>query len=96
MSKQDKADTKIGSGHLRGMAKQGLAELRAAMYPGSNVAQPTEYGVFGKETPGEVAMQREELNSDQEPGSVLGKRMKAAEAKRDAKGHSKTREQERD
>jgi len=82
------------------MAKQGLAELRAAMYPNSNVAQPTEYGVFGKETPGEVHESREGLDADQEPGSVLGERMKTAEAKRDAKADKarddKPREQERD
>jgi hypothetical protein len=75
---------KIGDGHVRGMAKQGLEELRAALYPGSNIAQPTGYGIFGKETPGEVAMQRDGPEADQE-GGVLGERFKAAEAKRDGK-----------
>ena len=46
---------KIGSGHAKAMFRQGLAELRGALYADSNVAQPTEYGVYGKETPSEVA-----------------------------------------
>ena len=101
MSQQDQADTKIGSGHARGMLKQGLSELRAAFYPGSNIAQPPEYGIFGKETPGEVSSSREALGPDEEP-SVLGEREQAAEAKRDEQAKSehdksdKGREQERD
>jgi hypothetical protein len=90
MKSQEKVDTKIGSGHVRAMAKQGLEELRAALYPGSNIAQPTGYGVFGKETPGEVAQQRENLDADQEPKSVLGERLEAAEAKRDAQEKGNT------
>lgn len=52
MSKED--TSKIGSRHVSAMARQGLAELRATVYTDSNIAQPTEYGIFGKETPGEV------------------------------------------
>jgi hypothetical protein len=84
VGRQEKVSGKIGDGHLRAMAKQGLEEIRAALYPGSNVAQPTGYGVFGKETPGEVAMQREGPDADQEPKSVIGERLEAAESKRDA------------
>lgn len=80
---RDNGQDKIGSGHVRAMGKLGLAELRGALYPNSNVAQPTEYGVFGKETPGEVAQSREGLDANQEPLSVLAERMKAAEAARD-------------
>lgn len=76
---------KIGDGHVRAMAKQGLEELRAVLYPGSNIAQPTGYGIFGKETPGEVAMQRDGPEADQEGGSVLGERFKVAEARREGK-----------
>jgi len=95
LGRQEKATGKIGDGHLRAMAKQGLEELRAALYPGSNIAQPTGYGVFGKETPGEVAMQREGPDADQEPKSVVGERLEAVDARWDAqeKGKAdKTRE----
>jgi hypothetical protein len=90
-------NTKIGSGHFRGMMKQGLAELRAAMYPESNVAQPTELGIFGRETPGEVAMSREGLDAEQEPRSALDERLAAADARREvgAERGEKGREPER-
>jgi len=41
------------------MFRQGLRELRAILFPESNVAQPTEYGIFGTQTPGEVAEGRQ-------------------------------------
>lgn len=44
--------------HGNAMARQGVAELRAAFYPESNIAQPTDYGMWGKSTPGETADQR--------------------------------------
>jgi hypothetical protein len=54
---------KWGQTHLGGMARQGLAELRAGFYPDSNVAQPTDYGIYGRATPGETAdLRREEPN----------------------------------
>jgi hypothetical protein len=37
------------------MGRQGLRELRSALYPGSNVAGPAELGIYGTATPGEVA-----------------------------------------
>lgn len=50
-----------GQTHLGGMARQGLAELRGAFYAESNVAQPTDYGIYGRATPGETAdLRREE------------------------------------
>lgn len=57
MAKTD-AKPKIGSETLGAMARQGLRELRAAMYPDSNVAQQPEMGVYGTKTPGEVASDR--------------------------------------
>ncbi len=81
MAGQDKE--KIGSGHVRAMAKLGLAEIRGALYPGSNVAQPTEYGVFGKETPGEVSQMRDTDKGHDEEPSILAEKQRAAEAKRD-------------
>ncbi len=60
--------SKIGTGHFEAMGRQGLRELRAAMYTGSNVSQTAEYGVFGTRTPGEVAEARrgETLDLEQE------------------------------
>lgn len=83
MAGQEKGKDKIGSGHMRAMGKLGLAELRGAFYPGSNVAQPTEYGVFGKETPGEVSQMRDADKARDEEPSILAEKQKAAEAKRD-------------
>jgi hypothetical protein len=94
MKHEESGKDKIGSGHARAMAKLGLAELRGAFYPSSNVAQPTEYGIFGKETPGEVAQLREP-GPDEEP-SVLGERLKAAEIKRDIAVKGPAKENARD
>jgi hypothetical protein len=49
---------KIGAGHAEGMFRQGLRELRGALYPESNIAQQTDYGIVGNSTPGEVAQSR--------------------------------------
>lgn len=75
---------KIGAGHASAMFRQGLAELRAAMYPDSNVAQPAQYGLYGTKTPGEV-MQDKELDGrdpDERP-SIIGERVKQAQKARD-------------
>lgn len=50
----DEPKPKIGAGHASAMFRQGLSELRAAIYPDSNVAQPPQYGLYGTKTPGEV------------------------------------------
>ncbi len=47
-------DPKIGAGHADAMLRQGLAELRAALYPESNVAQPPQMGLYGTATQREV------------------------------------------
>ena len=64
----EKETPKIGAGHAAAMYRQGLAELRAALYPESNVAQPAQYGLYGTRTPGEVAEARrsEGLERDEE------------------------------
>lgn len=83
MSKQDAAYTKIGTGHASAMGRQGLRELRASLYPESNVAQQGEYGLYGTRTPGEVSESRraEELDMDEEHvhGSVVEDRLRQAE-----------------
>lgn len=89
-----KNDDKIGSGHAKAMARQGLAELRAAFYPNSNIAQPTEYGVFGRETPGEIADGREDVRAANEEGrgdGKLGSVLKEAMA--EAKGRATGRDE---
>jgi hypothetical protein len=75
------SDPKIGAGHASAMVRQGLRELRAAMYPGSNVAQPAEYGLYGTRTPGEVAESRrsDSLDLEEERSSVLSDRLRQAE-----------------
>jgi len=73
---------KIGEGHFAAWLRQGLREIRGALYPDSNVAQPAEYGLYGTRTPGEVAESRrgDGRELEEEPrGSVLGDRLKEAE-----------------
>jgi hypothetical protein len=77
MSKDKDNDARppIGSGHAGAMGRLGWKEIRGAVYPGSNIAQPSEYGLYGTKTPGEVAEDRreDERDPDEEPfhGSVL-------------------------
>jgi hypothetical protein len=80
---------KIGSEHLGAMGRQGLRELRGAIYPSSNIAQQAEYGIYGTRTPGEVAESRRgdgiSMEDEKPAGTVLDDRMKAVEARsRDA------------
>jgi hypothetical protein len=63
--------TKIGSGHAAAMARLGLKELRAAVFPDSNVAQPSEYGLYGTLTPGEVAESRRADELNEEPRTPI-------------------------
>jgi hypothetical protein len=83
MGKETETYTKIGAGHASAMGRQGLAELRGAMYPDSNVAQPSQYGLYGTRTPGEVAEARrpDERDMDEEHGhgSVIEDRLRQAE-----------------
>jgi hypothetical protein len=62
---------KIGEGHASAMGRQGIRELRGAMYTESNVAQQPEYGLYGTRTQGEIADARSgtERSMDEEPAS---------------------------
>jgi hypothetical protein len=82
---KDQPEPKIGAGHASAMFRQGLSELRAALYPDSNVAQPALYGLYGTKTPGEVAEARraDERDLNEEPKSVVEERMPQAETARD-------------
>jgi hypothetical protein len=94
----DEEPQKCGSGHVGAMARQGLSELRGAFYPESNVAQPTEYGMYGRVTPGEVAESREATpDRDEEPkqGSVLEERLQQAQTRGDEGRESPEQERER-
>ncbi|MBX3395546.1 MAG: hypothetical protein KF841_09280 [Phycisphaerae bacterium] len=72
----NKAPAKLGAEHASAMFRQGLAELRAALYPESNVAQPTVYGMAGTKTPGEVMEDRKGENRDpDEKPSILNERL---------------------
>lgn len=80
---KDKPIPKIGAGHASAKLRQGVAELRAAMYPESNVAQPTVYGMAGTRTPGEVMQEKQgELGDPDERPSILDERLKQIENER--------------
>jgi hypothetical protein len=89
---------KIGTGHAAAMARMGLRELRAVMYPGGNVAQQPEYGLYGTMTPGEVAESRrgEEHDLEEEPNrdSVLGERLQQAKDREDRDDDSRDLDRE--
>lgn len=75
---------KIGEGHAAAMARIGLNELRASVYPGSNIAQ-TDLGVFGNATQGEISQARnhgEDPVKEEEKGdSPLQQSMRQAESR---------------
>jgi hypothetical protein len=78
---EDKTDAKLGAGHASAMARQGLAELRAALYADSNVAQPAEYGMYGRPTPQEIVDDKTaEATVEPHAPSVLEERMAAEPA----------------
>lgn len=87
---------KIGDGHASAMGRQGLQELRNALYLESNVAQQPEYGLYGTRTPGEVAESRRDdgRDSNEERGSILADRLREAKD-RDVHGRD-DKELERD
>ena len=87
---------KIGAGHLAGMGRQGLRELRAALYPDSNIAKESDWGIYGNATPGEVAQDRRpddhELdlqNWERDGGSILKEREQKAKTSRDDQDRGK-------
>lgn len=64
MSSSDESKPKYGAGHAHAMGRQGLAELRGALYTDSNVAQRPEYGLYGTRTQGEIADDRKNDDLD--------------------------------
>jgi hypothetical protein len=57
------ASPKWGAGSFSAWMRQGLKELRAALYPDSPIAREAEMGMYGTVTPSEVVAQR---NPDKE------------------------------
>ena len=56
---QNKPTPKIGAGHAQAAFRQGLSELRNALYPESTVAnRSAELGLYGTALPSEVSEQR--------------------------------------
>lgn len=91
---------KIGSEHVKAMGRQGLRELRAAMYPDSNVAQQAEYGMYGTATPGEVQDARRDdderdMHDEKPAGSIIESRMNAMEARGNEAPQRETQQMDR-
>jgi hypothetical protein len=69
----EKQTPKISAGHASAIARLGLAELRAALYSESNIAQSAQYGIFGTRTSGEVVQERGTWGRDldeQQPSAI--------------------------
>lgn len=82
---RDQPKPKFFAGHTNAMWRQGLAELRGALYNESNVAQPSQPGLYGTKMPGEVMNDRlaDSRDPDEQPRSVLDERLRQAELNRD-------------
>jgi len=72
---EEKAWKPIGTGHAAAMGRLGLAELRGAFYNESNVAQHSEYGLYGTRTPGEVQDARRDDSVYGPEDSILAAKM---------------------
>ena len=94
------ASAKIGDGHAHAMFRQGLSELRASLYTGSNIAQSAEYGLYGHQTPGEIAADRKPDPTptlEEEPArSPLQQSMKEADARSQTADRTRDRNLDRD
>jgi len=79
----EKPEPKIGAGHADAMFRQGLAELRGALYPESNVAQPPQLGLYGTATQREVydGKQADAREADERAESVFEVRLQQDRAR---------------
>jgi hypothetical protein len=72
----EKEKNVIGKNILAAYGRQGLAELRAALpLADSPIAQPTDYGMLGVATPGEVAESRRDDVDHIDDHSAVGSRI---------------------
>lgn len=82
MKDEQKAATpKFGAGTGQAWLRQGLHEIRNALYPGSNVAAPTETGMYGTALPSEVAADKQrDLRPGETPNaSIIESRIRSAD-----------------
>jgi hypothetical protein len=87
MAETSEGFQKWGSTALSGYWRQGVAEVRAALpLADSPIAQPSDYGMPGVATPGEVSAARSEDSPALDEESTLNSRLQAAEASRDDRG----------
>ena len=76
MSEKADRNSKIGATAFKGFMRQGLAEVRAASpLADSPIAQPTDYGMWGVATPGEVSEARRDEIEHLDESSVIGSRI---------------------
>jgi hypothetical protein len=68
----EKKTPKIGAGHAKAFMRQGLDELRNALYPESPIAQRhVEMGLYGTVTPAEVGQQRQADPEKSDPADSI-------------------------
>lgn len=87
-----KAEAKWGAGHAGAMWRQGLAELRATIYPESNIAQPVEYGMAGTPTPGQIDRSTRTSDSAEPRPAALDQDKQASPAREEPERHTKPRD----
>lgn len=97
MERHDESRPPIGAGSFQAWMRQGLKEVRGMIYPESNVAQPTEHGMYGTVTPGEVRDQRREEahGVEEDKGSILADREQQAESRAREEQERDSKEMER-
>jgi hypothetical protein len=73
MPTENGENQKIGAGILKAYGRMGLGEARTFLNPfqGSPIVQPTDYGMWGMATPGEVADARREESKELEEEPLL-------------------------
>ena len=100
MAENNDSKAPLGAGSLQAFARLGLQELRGALYPGSNVAQPTEQGMYGTATPQEVTKEKQaEATPQKEESSVhreLREATERAEVEREKESKERGMERERE
>lgn len=92
---RDSKNVKWGSENLSAMGRQGLSELRGAMYADSNVAQPPQPGIYGTKSQGEVADSRraDGAERDHEPASQLESKLQELDAQQEREAPEPEREE---
>ena len=92
MSARNEPRPKLGAGSLAAWFRAGLAEFRALWtFSPTDVGQPTQHGMYGTKTQGEVAQERKrdareaaEIGAlNEEPDSVLDGRESRGDMSRD-------------